>query len=80
LSTPGFLTTAFAVGQPGEDADLEALFAQGAIDTNGQPDPAAVSLIAATGAAQPLAISPATGASGTGGTGVGGAGSTGGMM
>jgi hypothetical protein len=80
LSNPSFLTTAFTVGQPGEDSDLEALLARGAIDTNGEPDAAAVALMASTGAAHPIAISPGTGASGTAGTGPGGTGSPGGMM
>ncbi|CAE6815082.1 hypothetical protein R69658_05585 [Paraburkholderia aspalathi] len=80
LSTANFLTTAFTVGQPGEDSDLEALLSLGAIDANGEPDAAAVSLIATTGAAHPIATSPNTGTNGTGGTGVGGTGSMGGMM
>lgn len=78
LSAPSFLTSTFTVGQPGEDADLEALFARGAIDANGEPDPAAVTLIASMGAAQPIATSPGTGSGGTGGAG--GSGSPGGMM
>jgi hypothetical protein len=77
LSTPAFLTTAFATGQPGEDSDLEALRARGAIDANGEPAAAAVALMATTGAAHPLAASPTNS---TGGTGVGGIGSSGGMM
>lgn len=77
LSAPSFLTTAFTVGEAGEDADLGALFARGAIDANGEPDPAAVTLVASTGAAQPIATSPGTG---SGGTGTGGSGSPGGMM
>ncbi|MFM0208703.1 hypothetical protein PQQ96_14965 [Paraburkholderia sediminicola] len=80
LSTPNFLTAAFTVGQPGEDRDLEALLALGAIDTNGEPDASAVTLMATTGAAHPIATSPATGTSGTSGAGVGGTGSLGGMM
>lgn len=80
LSTPGFLTTAFAVGQPGEDGDLDALSARGAIDTNGEPDATAVALIVAMGAANPVTTSTGTGSSGSGGAGTGGAGSTGGMM
>lgn len=79
LSTVNFLTTSFAVGQPGEDSDLEALLARGVIDADGEPDAAAVALMATTGAAHPLATSPGT-SSGTGGTGVGGTGSPGGMM
>ena len=80
LSAPNFLTTAFAVGQSGEDSDLEALLARGAIDTNGEPDAAAVTLMATTGAAHPITTSPGTSTSGTGGTGVGGVGGSGGMM
>jgi hypothetical protein len=77
LSAPNFLTTAFAAGQPGEDSDLEALLARGVIDANGEPDAAAVALMARTGAAHPIATSPNNS---TGGTGVGGIGSSGGMM
>ncbi|WNC92555.1 hypothetical protein RI103_30335 [Paraburkholderia sp. FT54] len=77
LSTPSFLNTAFAVGQPGEDSDLEALLARGAIDPNGEPDAAAVALMATAGAAHPIATSPNNS---TGGTGIGGIGSSGGMM
>jgi hypothetical protein len=80
LSAPDFLTTAFTVGQPGEDADLEALLARGAIDANGEPDAAAVALVASAGAAHPIAIAPGTGASGTGGTGTSGTGGAIGMM
>ena len=76
LSTPNFLTTSFTVGQPGVDSDLEALLAHGAIDANGEPDTAAVSLMATMGAAHPIATSPGNS---TGGTGVGGTGSPGGM-
>ncbi|RQH06442.1 hypothetical protein [Paraburkholderia dinghuensis] len=78
LSTPSFLITAFTVGQAGEDSDLETLLAHGAIDSNGEPDAAAVTLMATMGAANPIATTPATGTTGTGGTG--GTGSTGGMM
>jgi hypothetical protein len=79
LATPNFLTISFAVGQPGEDTDLEALLARGAIDANGEPDAAAVALMATMGTAHPIATSP-TSTSGTGGTGVGGTGGAGGMM
>jgi hypothetical protein len=78
LSTPSFLTTSFAVGQPGVDSDLEALLARGAIDANGEPDAAAVALMATMGAANPVVTSPSAGTSGTGGTGS--PGGTGGMM
>jgi hypothetical protein len=65
LSAPNFLTTSFAVGQPGEDSDLEALLGRGAIDANGEPDATAVTLTATAGTAHPIATSPATTASGT---------------
>jgi hypothetical protein len=78
LSTPNFLTTSFAVGQSGEDSDLEALLARGAIDANGEPDATAVSLMATMGASHPIATSPGTGTGGTGGTGS--PGGSGGMM
>jgi hypothetical protein len=80
LSTPNFLTSTFTVGQPGEDSDLEALFARGAIDVNGQPDPVAVTLMATAGAANPIATSPGTGTGGTGSGGTGGMVGVGGMM
>ncbi|MGU7770000.1 hypothetical protein ACV229_07440 [Burkholderia sp. MR1-5-21] len=54
LAVPAFLTTRFIVGQPGVDSDLGALATAGAIDTNGMPDPAAVSLVSQAGAAHPL--------------------------
>jgi len=60
LSTPNFLTTSFVVGQPGEDGDLEALLGVGAIDANGEPDAAALALMATMGAAHPIATSPGT--------------------
>lgn len=54
LTAPAFLTTSFTVGQPGVDSDLAALAKAGAIDSNGMPDPAAVSLLTQAGAAHPL--------------------------
>ncbi|KAG8153696.1 hypothetical protein [Burkholderia catarinensis] len=54
LATPAFLTTSFVVGQPGVDGDLVALAKAGAIDSNGMPDPVAVSLLTQAGAAHPL--------------------------
>ena len=73
LSVPSFLTTAFTAGQPGVDSDLVALEKAGAIDSNGQPDPAAVSLIMTAGAAHALPVPPAsTGGTGnSGGSGIG---------
>ncbi|MCP3725108.1 hypothetical protein M3I53_18575 [Paraburkholderia sp. CNPSo 3272] len=70
LSVPAFLTTSFTVGQAGVDRDLGALAAAGAIDANGMPDPAAVSLLSAAGAAHPLTATSAP-SSGTGGAGSG---------
>ncbi|CAB3797928.1 hypothetical protein [Pararobbsia alpina] len=77
LSTPAFLSTSFTVGQPGVDSDLEALLASGAINANGEPDVAAVSLMATMGAAHPIVTSPGTN---TGGGGTGSPGGMGGMM
>jgi hypothetical protein len=54
LTAPAFLTTPFIVGQAGVDSDLDTLTAAGAIDANGMPDAAAVSLLAAAGSARPL--------------------------
>lgn len=54
LTAPAFLITPFVVGQPGVDADLDALAKAGAIDSNGMPDPSAVSLLTQAGAAHPL--------------------------
>ncbi|QBR02955.1 hypothetical protein [Paraburkholderia pallida] len=68
LTAPAFLTTAFTVGQPGVDSDLGALAAAGAIDANGMPDPAAVSLLSTAGLAHPLTATSAP-SSGTGSTG-----------
>jgi hypothetical protein len=80
LSAPAFLNTRFIVGQAGVDSDLEALAAAGAIDTNGMPDAAAISLMAAAGAAHPIVTTPppsnAPASGGTGNTG----GVSGGMM
>ncbi len=75
LTAPAFLTTPFIVGQAGVDSDLGVLSTAGAIDANGMPDPAAVSLMSAAGAAHPLTTTSAP-SSGTGGT----SGTTGGMM
>lgn len=68
LSAPTFLTTPFIVGQAGGDSDLGALARAGAIDVDGMPDPAAVSLLSAAGLAHPLTTT-STHSSGTGGTG-----------
>ncbi|WP_069266366.1 hypothetical protein [Paraburkholderia nodosa] len=72
LTVPAFLTTSFTVGQAGVDSDLVTLAAAGAIDANGMPDPAAISLLSAAGAAHPLTAT-STPSSGTGGTGSGSA-------
>jgi hypothetical protein len=55
LAAPAFLTTPFVVGQPGVDSDLTALQKAGALDSNGMPGSAAVSLVSAAGQAHPLA-------------------------
>ncbi|MFD1560308.1 hypothetical protein ACFSHT_32455 [Paraburkholderia silviterrae] len=70
LTAPAFLTTSFTAGQPGVDSDLGALAAAGAIDANGMPDPAAVSLLSSAGLAHPLTVTSAP-SSGTNGTGSG---------
>ncbi|WP_323051248.1 hypothetical protein [Caballeronia mineralivorans] len=82
LSTPNFLVTPFAVGQPGVDSDLRSLLARGAIDANGEPSGSAVALMTTMGAAHPIVTAPGPstgGTGGTGGTGTGGTGSPGGM-
>jgi hypothetical protein len=70
LTTPAFLTTAFTVGQAGVDSDLDALSAAGAIDANGLPDQAAISLLSAAGLAHPLTTTstPSSGTSSTSST------------
>ncbi|SIT47014.1 conserved exported hypothetical protein [Paraburkholderia ribeironis] len=68
LTAPAFLTTSFTVGQAGVDSDLGALAAAGAIDANGMPDQAAVSLLSAAGRAHPLTATSVP-LSGTGSTG-----------
>jgi hypothetical protein len=75
LTAPAFLTTPFIVGQARVGSDLGALATAGAIDVNGMPDPAAVSLLSAAGLAHPLTTT-STPSSGTGGTGS----AAGGMM
>ncbi|CDY74881.1 Autotransporter adhesin [Caballeronia glathei] len=75
LTAPLFLTTPFVVGQAGVDSDLTALAKAGAIDANGMPDPAAVSMLSAAGLTHPLSTT-STPTSGGGGTGA----TTGGMM
>ncbi|ACC75660.1 hypothetical protein PPMP20_16430 [Paraburkholderia phymatum] len=63
LAVPAFLSTPFTVGQAGVDSDLDALAKAGAIDSNGMPDPAAVSLMTQAGLAHPLAKVSVTSAS-----------------
>jgi len=72
LSTNAFLTTAFTPGQPGQDADLDTLFAAGALMSTGQPVAGLSSAALAAGQAAPL--SGGGGTTPTGGTG--GSGST----
>jgi hypothetical protein len=81
LSVTNFLTTAFTVGQQGVDSDLEALRAAGAIDADGEPDPAAITLMMTLGAQHPIQPTPVTPTGTTGGTGgTSGIGTGGGMM
>jgi hypothetical protein len=77
LLVSSFLTTSFVVGQPGVDSDLTALLAAGAIDANGEPDSAAVTLMATSGAAHPIAIPSGSGAGGGTGNGTGSGGAAG---
>jgi hypothetical protein len=56
LSTPAFLTTPFIVGQAGVDSDLDTLAKAGAIDANGMPDAAAVTLLTTAGRAHALTM------------------------
>ncbi|WP_459620028.1 carboxypeptidase regulatory-like domain-containing protein [Burkholderia sp. 3C] len=51
LSTSAFLTTAFTPGQPGADADLDALQAAGAFTSAGTPSAALLAAVAAAGTA-----------------------------
>lgn len=77
LSTNSFLTVSFTPGQPGADADLDALLTAGAITSNGQPTAALASAALAAGAAAPISGTGGSSAP-TGGTGgTGGAGGTG---
>jgi len=73
LTTPNFLSAPFMVGKPGVDSDLETLLAAGVIDANGDPAPAAVSVMTTAGAANPIATppTPAPGSGGSGGVGGG---------
>jgi hypothetical protein len=68
LTAPAFLITPFVVGQAGVDSDLGALETAGAIDADGMPDPAAVSLLSAAGLVHPLTAN-STPSSGNGDTG-----------
>ncbi|SDF95827.1 hypothetical protein [Paraburkholderia phenazinium] len=75
LSTTSFLTVSFTPGQPGADADLDALLAAGAIGSNGQPVTALINAAIAAGAA--VGGQSSSGSTGTG-TPTGGTGGTGG--
>jgi hypothetical protein len=74
LATTSFLSTSFTPGQPGLDANLDALQAAGAINSNGTPSSTLQSAVVAAGTAAGKGASsgatpPATG--GTGGSGTG---------
>ncbi|CAE6735173.1 carboxypeptidase regulatory-like domain-containing protein [Paraburkholderia domus] len=74
LSTNSFLTASFTPGQPGADADLDALMSAGAIGSDGQP---VASLTTAAQAAGAVAAGGAGSTSGSAGP-TGGTGGTGG--
>jgi hypothetical protein len=70
LSTNSFLTTSFTPGQPGADADLDTLMADGAITSDGQPAATLSSAAVTAGAAAPISAGGSgTPTGGTGGTG-----------
>jgi hypothetical protein len=66
LSTSSLLTTSFVPGQPGLDADLDALQTAGEIDSTGTPASSLTTAAAAAGASAPITTS---GSGPTGGTG-----------
>ncbi|WP_168787593.1 carboxypeptidase regulatory-like domain-containing protein [Paraburkholderia aromaticivorans] len=74
LSSSSFLTVSFTPGQPGADADLDALKTAGAITANGQPAASLITAVTAAGKAAPI-----SGGNNGGGTtgGTGGSGGTG---
>jgi len=70
LSTNAFLTVSFTPGQPGADADLDALLAAGAITSDGQPAASLGSAAVTAGAAAPISAGGSgTSTGGTGGSG-----------
>lgn len=64
LSTSAFLTTSFTVGQPGPDADIDALQAAGALTANSAPSAQLVNAVTTAGAAAGQQGSSPTGATG----------------
>ncbi|MEW6345013.1 MAG: carboxypeptidase regulatory-like domain-containing protein [Paraburkholderia sp.] len=75
LSSNAFLTVSFTPGQPGADADLDALQTAGAIGSDGQP---AAALTSAANAAGAVVGGQSSGGSSQTGTATGGTGGTGG--
>lgn len=69
LSSSAFLTTPFVAGQPGPDADLDALRTAGAIGATGAPAPALATAVGTAGAASPISVGTTAPTGGTGGTG-----------
>jgi hypothetical protein len=72
LSTTSFLTASFTPGQPGADADLDTLMADGAIGSDGQPASTLVNAAFAAGTAVGNGSSGASSGTGTPTGGVGG--------
>jgi hypothetical protein len=69
LTANDFLTVSFTPGQPGTDADLNALAAAGAISSNGQPAASLAAAVLAAGQASPINGGGGSSTGGTGGTG-----------
>jgi hypothetical protein len=70
LSTSAFLTTSFTVGQPGTDADIDALQAAGALSANNTPSSQLVNAVTTAGAAAGQQGSSPTGATGSSGSSI----------
>jgi hypothetical protein len=68
LSGTDFLTGSFTPGQPGADADLDALQAAGAITSTGQPAASLTTSAVAAGAKAPISAGGGTPTGGTGGS------------
>jgi hypothetical protein len=69
LSSSAFLTTSFVPGQPGPDADLDALQAAGALGSTGAPVSSLVTAAVSAGALNPISAGGGQPTGGTGGSG-----------